>query len=147
MIFLDFLGYSLFFCDAKMLFSAIFRVFHFVLNFCEFSMFSVSRKTCHSSTCIVLMYERCKGCVLLKFIFRRPLLLTAHSCTLYGWGPELTLGLQFESNGWQHSTWDGIQGLGSPLYILWLEHRYFQDQPTFLFQYLGHKVHVFQNVH
>ena len=34
---------------AKTLFAAIFRFFHFVLNFCNFSVFSASQKTSHSS--------------------------------------------------------------------------------------------------
>ena len=43
----DFLWY--FFWVAKMPFSVIFRIFHFVFNVRDFYVFSVSRKTCHSS--------------------------------------------------------------------------------------------------
>ena len=32
-----------------MLFSAVLCVFRFVLNFCDFFVFSVSQKTCHSN--------------------------------------------------------------------------------------------------
>ena len=47
----DFLGYFCFWV-AETLFSVISHVFHFVLKFCDFSVFSESWKTCHSSISI-----------------------------------------------------------------------------------------------
>ena len=43
----DLFTYNLF-CVSRTLFSAIFGVFHFMFNFRDFSVFSVSRKTCYS---------------------------------------------------------------------------------------------------
>ena len=47
----DFLGISFLlflFLIHKKVFSAVFCIFRFVLNFCDFSVFSLSQKTCHS---------------------------------------------------------------------------------------------------
>ena len=44
----DFLEYFCFWV-AEMLFSTIFHVFCFLLNFRDFSVFSISRETCHSN--------------------------------------------------------------------------------------------------